>query len=283
LELRVSALETTISISNETEKRLRKNNSMLLMEIESVKLTVSQQQQDLMERTTMVEKVRKANVLLKECEQRAIEAEDKLSTLNMSAQHEQQDEIMKNDQLQKDCLQLSKEVMNEKNKSDILTLELENMKKEKELEEKRRLRIEEKALKIKRELEIASSELNLETSMRNELNGIRNEFKSFLNQSKNVVSGRGSSSGSGSGMRSGSSDFVGGNGFVNGVILSPAANDDNDDDDDALFGRTTREMLDISLSPSTAASKKVVDDDNSTSIHISRRGSIRVHTSPKRQ
>ena len=281
LELRVSALETTISISNETEKRLRKNNSMLLMEIESVKLTVSQQQQDLMERTTMVEKVRKANVLLKECEQRAIEAEDKLSTLNMSAQHEQQDEIMKNDQLQKDCLQLSKEVMNEKNKSDILTLELENMKKEKELEEKRRLRIEEKALKIKRELEIASSELNLETSMRNELNGIRNEFKSFLNQSKNVVSGRGSSSGSG--MRSGSSDFVGGNGFVNGVILSPAANDDNDDDDDALFGRTTREMLDISLSPSTAASKKVVDDDNSTSIHISRRGSIRVHTSPKRQ
>ena len=142
--------------------------------------------------------------------------------------------------------------------------------------ERQRILSNEKTLQMRRKLDLLTTETELETAMKSELDGIRNEFKSFLTQSTAVVhtpsgersdvnmSGFSERSDFSSSGREGISAHSGYGSAMSTTSISNVGD----------FGRTTKEMIDVSMGSSTSSEK---NDGDSTSITISKRGSIHVH------
>ena len=336
LELQITTLEATISIHNETEKRLKKKNEMLLNDINIIQL-------DLKNRIHTIEEHKKSKWIIEDLKNQLIQQDN--ATTKMKLEYmttiEAEEGLRKKERSTVESLlskqteirnELLNERLNSNNKNqenNTLTTELNQIKqiqmtgvsKNNELINglKNKLKNEqEEKLQIQRKLNMMNNELDLETSMRSELNGIRNDFRSFLNQSKQVVSPNNHSSidhyqktmdhhteseyhassrpspriiHTTSASNASPGRMSTSNSSENNVVFSTSnySNHSNNygmETNEIFNGHSTRELL--SLSPlnnnnnNNENEENNEEEDGETSIHISRRGSIRVHAPPRR-
>jgi hypothetical protein len=320
LEEKIETLEHLLHESKENEKRLKHENLLLSTETKLMQkdLYAAQNNQIVAEEAAIkqrkivaqykirMEKYESLDIQLmetrellrdaeeqlrKETRSRLIEREKTNGTINhlMDEKDEYKNVLLKeqsNEEYERKQMELRHKEWNEERKRK--NEELAKLKSELNQIKQMKLASDEQSLRMKRELDLRSSELNLESSMRNELDDIRNDFKSFLNQSKNVISPgyHSSTRSSGSG-----SPLIGEYSFgrTTEEMLNSSSGVGSDDVREGGGNSSSRDRLSEELQQRQKREEQEIlqnnysDDDGSTSIRISRRGSIRVHAPPTKQ